>query len=69
MAALEEAFKYAPAGSESVVENVKTAFAAAQSAYDNLTSINKQIYDTVEKTVESNVATAKSAAKARAKKR
>lgn len=70
VAALEEAFKYAPAGSESVVENVKTAFAAAQSAYDNLTSINKQIYDTVEKTVEANVATAKSAAtKARSKKR
>ena len=70
VAALEEAFKYAPAGSESVVENVKTAFAAAQSAYDNLTSINKQIYASVEKTVEANVATAKtSAAKARAKKR
>ena len=70
VAALEEAFKYAPAGSESVVENVKTAFAAAQTAYDNLTSINKQIYDTVEKTVEANVATAKSAAtKARSKKR
>ena len=70
VAALEEAFKYAPAGSESVVENVKSAFAAAQSAYDNLTSINKQIYDTVEKTVEANVATAKSAAtKARSKKR
>ena len=70
VAALEEAFKYAPAGSESVVENVKSAFAAAQSAYDNLTSINKQIYDTVEKTVEANVATAKSATtKARSKKR
>lgn len=70
VAALQEAFKYAPAGSESVVENVKTAFAAAQSAYDNIASINKQIYDTVEKSVEQNVATAKSAAsKARAKKR
>lgn len=69
VAAMEEAFKYAPAGSESVVENVKTAFAAAQSAYDNLASINKQIYDTVEKSVEENVATAKSATKARAKKR
>lgn len=69
VAALQEAFKYAPAGSESVVENVKTAFAAAQSAYDNIASINKQIYDTVEKNVE-NVATAKSgASKARAKKR
>ena len=70
VAALEEAFKYAPAGSESVVENVKSAIAAAQSAYDNLTSINKQIYDTVEKTVEQNVATVKSAtAKAKSKKR
>ena len=62
VAALEEAFKYAPAGSETVVENVKTAIAAAQSAYNNAAAINKQIYDTVEKTVEQNVATAKSAA-------
>jgi len=68
VAALEEAFKYAPAGSESVVENVKSAFAAAQSAYDNLAAINKQIYDTVEKTVEQNVATVK-AASAKTKKR
>ena len=30
VAALEEAFKYAPAGSETIVENVKTAMAAAQ---------------------------------------
>ena len=72
VAALEEAFKYAPAGSETVVENVKTAIAAAQSAYNNIASINKQIYDTVEKTVEQNVATVKSAAtkaKAKSKKR
>ena len=72
VAALEEAFKYAPAGSESMVENLKTAIAAAQSAYDNVASINKQIYDTVEKTVEQNVATVKSAAtkaKAKSKKR
>ena len=68
--ALEEAFKYAPAGSETVVDNVKSAFAAAQSAYNNVVSINKQIYDTVEKTVEQNVATVKSATtKAKAKKR
>jgi phasin family protein len=60
IAALEEAFKYAPAGSETVVGNVKSAIAAAQSAYDNLTAINRQIYDTVEKTVEQNVQTAKS---------
>ena len=62
VAALEEAFKYAPAGSETVVENVKTAIAAAQSAYNNVAAINRQIYDTVEKTVEQNVATVKSAA-------
>jgi len=61
IAALEEAFKYAPTGSESVVENVKSAIAAAQSAYDNLASINKQIVETVEKTVEDNVATVKKA--------
>ena len=50
-----------PAGSETVVENVKSAFAAAQSAYQNVVSINKQIYDTVEKSVEQNVANVKSA--------
>ncbi len=61
VAALEEAFKYAPAGSETVVENFKTAVAAAQSAYNNAAAINKQIYDTVEKSVEQNVATVKSA--------
>jgi phasin family protein len=70
VAALEEAFKYAPTGSESVVDNVKTAIAAAQSAYNNLANINKQIYDTVEKTVEQNVATAKAAGtRAKARKR
>ena len=70
VAALEEAFKYAPAGSETVIENVKTAIAAAQSAYNNVVSINKQFYDTVEKSVEQNVATVKSAtAKAKSKKR
>jgi phasin family protein len=70
VASLEEAFKYAPSGSEGVVDNVKTAIAAAQSAYNNIASINKQIYDTVEKTVEQNVATVKSAtSKAKAKKR
>ena len=70
VAALEEAFKYAPAGSETVVENVKSAFAAAQSAYNNVVSINKQIYDTVEKTVEQNVATVKAATtKSKSKKK
>lgn len=68
--ALEEAFKFAPAGSESVVENMKTAMAAAQSTYNNFASINKQIYATVENAVEQNVATVKkSAVKAKSKKR
>jgi len=57
-----------PAGSESVVDNVKSAIATAQNAYNNLATINKQIYDTVEKTVEQNVATVK-AASAKTKKR
>ena len=61
VAALEEAFKYAPTGSEAVVENVKSAIANAQTAYANLATINKQIYDSVEKTVEQNVATVKAA--------
>jgi phasin family protein len=62
VAALEEAFKYAPAGSETLVENVKTAIAAAQTAYNNAAAINKQLYDTVEQSVEQNVRTVKSAA-------
>jgi phasin family protein len=61
VAALEEAFKYAPTGSESLVENVKTAIAAAQTAYGNLAAMNKQVYDSVEKAVEQNVATTKKA--------
>jgi len=63
VAAIEEAMKYAPAGSETMVANVKSAIAAAQSAYDNVLAINKQIYDTVEKTVEQSVATAQASAK------
>jgi phasin family protein len=68
VAALEEALKYAPAGSETVVDNVKAAIAASQNAYNNIVSINKQIADTVEKTVEQNVATVKAATKAKSKK-
>jgi phasin family protein len=62
--ALEEALKYAPAGSESVVGNLKTAIAAAQSAYDNLAAVNKQMVATVEK----NVASAQAAASRTAKR-
>jgi phasin family protein len=68
VAAIEEALKYAPAGSETVVANVKSAIAAAQSAYDNLAAINKQIYDTVEKTVEQSVATAQASSKPRSRR-
>jgi hypothetical protein len=64
VASLEEAFKYAPAGSEAYVGNVKSAIAAAQSTFANLTAINKQLIDTVEKTVEQNVATVQAATKA-----
>jgi phasin family protein len=70
VAALEEAFKYAPAGSETVVDSVKNAISAMQSSYNNIASINKQIYDTVEKSVDQSVATVKSnVTKAKAKKR
>ena len=65
VAALEEAFKYAPAGSEAVVENVKTAIANARSAYENFASINKQIYATAESAVEKSAAPAKSKTKKR----
>ncbi len=70
LAALEEAFKYAPAGSEAMVGNVKNAIAAAQNAYDNLASMNQRLYETVEKTVEQQgAAFAEPAPKARARKR
>ena len=66
--ALEEAFKYAPTGSEALVDNVKAAIATAQGAYNNFATINKQIYDTVEKTVEQNVATVKAATSKKTKR-
>ena len=66
VAALEETFKYAPAGSEAMVENMKTAIATARGAYENFASINKQIYATVESAVEQkSVAPAKAKAKKR----
>lgn len=68
VSAFEEAFKYAPAGSEALVENVKSSLAAAQSAYANLSAVNKRIYDTVEKTVEKNAANVGAATKAKGKR-
>jgi len=67
--ALEEAFKYAPTGSETIVENMKSAVAAAQAAYGNLASLNKRVYDSVEKSVQDNAGAGKSAAKSRSRKR
>lgn len=64
VASMEEAFKFAPSGSEQVVANMKSAFAAAQNAYANLAAMNKQLFDTVEKAVEQNVATVQAATKA-----
>jgi phasin family protein len=57
--ALEQALQYAPAGSENAVASLKTAIGAAQASYDNLVSLNKKIYDTVEQ----NVATVQAAAR------
>lgn len=69
IAALEESFKYAPAGSEPLVANVKSAISAAQQAYENFVAINKQIYDTLEQTVEHSVATAQAAGKRPSRKK
>lgn len=69
-AALEEAFKYAPAGSEAVVENVKSAVAAAQAAYGNMAALNQRIYETVGKSVEETAEAASAGnGKARSRKR
>jgi phasin family protein len=53
-AAVDQSLKSAPAGSEAVVAAVKTAFAAADTAYDNLTKAAKQ----ASATIEANVASA-----------
>ena len=69
VAALEEAFKYAPAGSESFVANVKSAITAAQTAYENVTAVNKRLYEAAAQTVGDGVATAQAAAKPRTGRR
>jgi len=68
VAALEDAMKYAPAGSETAVGNFKGAIAAAQSAYENFTAINKQIAETVEKNVATVQAATAGATKRASKK-
>ena len=57
-AAVEQSMKNAPAGSEAVVSAMKSGFAAADSAYENLTKAAKQ----ATATIEANVTSAKAAA-------
>lgn len=57
-AAVEQSMKNAPAGSEAVVAAVKSGFAAADSAYENMTKAAKQ----ATATIEANVTSAKVAA-------
>ncbi|HEY8856945.1 MAG TPA: phasin family protein [Rugosibacter sp.] len=54
---LEQALKNAPAGSEVVITAVKSAIAAANSAYDNMTKAAKQVTNMA----EANVAAATTA--------
>jgi phasin family protein len=64
-AAIDQALKNAPAGSEAVVTAVKSAMAAADSAFDNMSKATKQATETLEANVASaNAATAKLIAKA-----
>lgn len=57
-AAVEKSLKNAPAGSETVVAAMKSGFAAADSAYENMTKAAKQ----ATATIEANVVSAKEAA-------
>ena len=64
-ATIEQSLKNAPAGSEAVVTAVKSAIAAADSAYDNLAKAAKQATETIEANVASaNAATVKMMSKA-----
>lgn len=64
-AAIDQSLKNAPAGSEGVVVAIKSALAAAGSAYDNMTNAAKQATATIEANVASaTAATGKLIAKA-----
>ena len=64
-AAIDQSLKNAPAGSEAVVTAVKSAFAAADSAYDKMSKAAKQATETMEANVASaNAATVKLISKA-----
>ena len=59
VANLDQAAKSGPAGSEVAVAAVKTAIAAANTAYDNITKATKQVVDIT----EANIAAGKGAKK------
>ena len=64
-AAIDQSLKNAPAGSEAVVTAVKSAIAAADSAYNNMAKAAKQATETIEANVASaNAATLKLISKA-----
>ena len=52
-AVVEQSLKNAPAGSETIVAAMKSSFAAADSAYENMTKAAKQATATIEATVVS----------------
>lgn len=57
--ALENALKSAPAGSEPAVNAIRSAIAAANSAYDSMAKAAKQATDVAEANIASAVASAK----------
>ena len=66
-ALIEKSLKNAPAGSETAVAAVKSAVAAATSAYDNASKIAKQAFDMAEANLNNVAASAAENVKAAAK--
>jgi phasin family protein len=66
--AVDAAFKDAPAGSERAVEFMRSAVAAANSAYDTVQKAAKQVADVAEANVDAVTATATKSAGTRAKR-
>jgi phasin family protein len=62
VATLDQAAKSGPAGSEVAVAAVKTALAAANTAYDNITKATKQVVDITEANVVADKPSKKKAA-------
>lgn len=61
VAAIDSVAKHAPAGTEIAFSTVKSAIAAANSAYDNLTKAARQVTDLAEANVEEVTRSAKTA--------